>query len=321
MATSGEGVATVTDLTIGFRAGRRRIPVVHGVSFRIDAGETFALVGESGCGKSVTALALTRLLPEPPAEYGGRAVIGGRDTATLGRAGLRALRRTFVSYVFQDPAAALNPVYTVGFQLREALPDGTERPTEAAAACLRQVGIPDPVGCLKAYPHALSGGMQQRVVTAMALASRPRLIVADEPTTALDVTVQAQVLDLLDRLRREQGAAMLLITHNLGLVGELADRIGVMYAGRLVEVGPTLEVLRAPRHPYTAGLIGAVPRLHGEGREHLAGIPGRVPAPGTLPAGCAYADRCPRALPVCRTTVPALESREGRLTACHAPLA
>ncbi len=318
-----ENVVEVTNLEVGFRDRKHITTVVREVSFHIRDGETLALVGESGCGKSVTALALTRLLPSPPAVYaGGRVMVAGQDVATLGRRALRALCRSSVSYVFQDPASALNPVYTVGFQMREALPSGTAGPAAAAAALLQQVGIPDPHRCLTAYPHTLSGGMQQRVVTAMALASQPRLIVADEPTTALDVTIQAQVLELLEQIRQQRRMAMLLITHNLGLVGDLADRVCVMYAGRIVETGATLALLRRPRHPYTVGLIGAVPRLGGDTRK-LAGIPGQVPSPDAHLPGCVFADRCRFAQARCREEAPLLRDPDGdgvRQVRCHFPV-
>jgi oligopeptide/dipeptide ABC transporter ATP-binding protein len=312
----------VEGLRVHFRTRGRPVHAVDGVYFDIRAGETVALVGESGSGKSVTALALTRLAPEPPARYvGGVVVYGGEDVLRMGEARLRALRGNEIAYVFQDPATALNPVFRVGWQIREAL--RLHRPEETGdeevLRLLRLVGIPDPERRRRAYPHQLSGGMQQRVMIAMALACRPRLLVADEPTTALDVTIQAQILELLRSLQQEFGMALLLITHNLGLVADLAHRVNVLYCGRVVESGPVREVLVSPRHPYTQALLHAVPRLEG-GRGRLPGIPGAVPNPAALPAGCPFHPRCPRARDECSREDPRETAAGGRTYRCHYPL-
>jgi peptide/nickel transport system ATP-binding protein len=318
-----ERVADIENLHVRFVDRERVVFAVRGVSLHVAPGETLALVGESGCGKSVTALSLARLNPEPPAVYAGRVQVCGRDVLALSPRALHTLRGRHVAYVFQDPGGSLNPVYTIGFQLRETLrlhqPDGA---TEAeAVALLQRVGIADPALRLAAYPHALSGGMQQRVMLAMALACRPELLVADEPTTALDVTIQAQVLALLRDIQRERGMALLLITHNLGLVGDVAERVGVMYGGMLVESGPARDVLREPRHPYTWGLRAAVPRLRGGGA--LTGIPGSVPDATQVAVGCPFAPRCARADEVCASQCPPLQPCDGhtaRTVRCFHPI-
>jgi phosphonate C-P lyase system protein PhnK len=258
MTVRAQALVEVKDLRIRFGS----VAAVDGVSFSIAPGETVALVGESGSGKSITALSLARLLPFQ-ARMEGTVVFGDRDIMDLGDSQLRALRGKDIAYVFQEPSAALNPVFTVGYQIEEAMrlhrPDVDAR--KEATEWLRKVGIPEPQKRAGFYPHQMSGGMQQRVMIAMALACRPKLLVADEPTTALDVTVQQQILELLVSLRRELGMAMLLITHNLAIVAGVADRICVMKAGRIVESGPSADVLRSPQHPYTQALLAAVPRL------------------------------------------------------------
>jgi oligopeptide/dipeptide ABC transporter ATP-binding protein len=295
--------------------GRRTDPVraVDGVSFSMREGETAALVGESGCGKSATALSLARLVPSPPGFHaGGRIVYRGEDILSLSERGLRRIRGREIAYIFQEPSASLNPVFRIGAQVEECLrlhrPDVPDRGAEAARL-LRRVGLLEPARVLRAYPHELSGGMQQRAMIAVALACGPRLLVADEPTTALDVTIQAQILELLADLQRQTGMAMLLITHNLGLVAELAHTVHVMYAGRIVESGPAVDVLSTPRHPYTKALLGAVPRVGGGGR--MAGIEGRVPNPAHPPPGCRFHPRCPACRPVCREREPAWEEAGG----------
>lgn len=296
-------------LAIDFRADGSWVRAVDGVSLAVEEGETVCLVGESGSGKSVTALSLARLLPTPPARYaGGRIDLDGHDVLGLPEAELRRLRGGVVGYVFQEPGASLNPVMRVRDQLLEVL--RRHRPRSATpdevVRLLGQVGIPSPEQRARAFPHELSGGMQQRVAIALALAAQPKLLVADEPTTALDVTIQAQVLGLLDAIRRQTRMAILLITHNLGLVGALADRVLVMYAGQIVEAGPTTEVLRHPGHPYTRALIRSVPRLSADvGR--LSSIPGSVPRLGAWPKGCRFHPRCSQAREACRTDGPALE--------------
>ena len=290
------------DLTV--EAGRVR--VLDGVDLSIEQGTVHALVGESGSGKSLTAMSLARLLPEGFAQRaGGRVLVDGRDVFALDAAGLRELRGGVVSYVFQEPATALNPVMRVGDQILESLRiHQPERATRAeVVAWLKRVGIPAPEVRARQYPQELSGGMQQRVMIAMALAPRPRLLVADEPTTALDVTIQAQILDLLMDLRRELGMTILLITHNLGVVAEIADELSVMYAGQVVETGPAATVMKDPAHPYTKALLASVPRL-GAGHSFLATIPGGVPPAGRPPEGCRFHPRCSVVASTCGVDVP-----------------
>jgi len=302
----------VEDLRVVFDTEEGVIPAVDGVSFSIDHGETLALVGESGCGKSVTALSIARLVPEPPGRVaGGRILLAGQNILDLTPRQLQAIRGAKVAYVFQEPAAALNPVFRIGVQIGEAvqlhrrLRGGAVR--EEVLRLLQLVGIPAPAERIDDYPHQLSGGMQQRVVIAMALASQPSLLVADEPTTALDVTIQAQILELLQELQRRLGMAVLLISHNLGVVSDVADRLAVMYAGRIVEEGPVARILDAPAHPYTRGLLDSIPRL-GQEADRLPAIGGTVPDPLALPAGCKFEPRCPIARADCRAAEPGLES-------------
>jgi oligopeptide/dipeptide ABC transporter ATP-binding protein len=309
----------ILNLQIDFASGGRRLRAVDGVSFSIAAGETFCLVGESGCGKSATALAIARLLPEPPAHYaGGKILLDGVDVLQAPEHRLRALRGGVVAYIFQEPGAALNPVFRVGGQIKEML--RLHRPGAAtdaeAARLLKSVGIPAPESRLRSFPHELSGGMQQRVLIAMALAAQPKLLVADEPTTALDVTIQAQILDLLKHLRQRLGMSLLLITHNLGIVGDIADRVAVMYAGQIVEMAPARALLRRPLHPYTRALIASVPVL-GAAEARLRFIPGNVPALDAMPGGCRFHPRCPVAQPDCRAKKPELiEVEPGRWVRC-----
>ncbi len=303
----------VRDLTVQFGSGGRAVRVVDGVSFRVEAGEVVALVGESGSGKSVTALALARLLPEVSGRIvGGEILFEGADVCGFSPGALRRLRGGRIAYVFQEPMAALNPVFTIGFQIREVLRlHGGSGDREAELLrLLLAVGLSDAERVARSFPHELSGGMQQRAVIAMALAGRPRLLVADEPTTALDVTVQAQVLEVLLGVQRAEGMGMLFITHNLGLVARVAQRVLVMYAGQIVEAGPTGSVLRSPRHPYTKALLRAVPRLRGGG-ERLEGIPGVVPAASSYPMGCRFHPRCAFARERCAVDVPQWEELEG----------
>jgi oligopeptide/dipeptide ABC transporter ATP-binding protein len=291
----------VRDLRVSFRTDEGEVRAVDGVSFQIRRGETLALVGESGCGKSVTALALARLVATPPGFYkGGAIVFDGQDVLQLDPAKLREIRGAKIAYIFQEPASSLNPVFRIGAQIKEALQ--LHRPAAATDAevekLLRLVNIPEPRRRMADYPHQLSGGMQQRVMIAMALACEPDLLIADEPTTALDVTIQAQVLDLLKELKQQLRMSILLITHNLGIVGDLADNVAVMYAGRIVEQAAAAELLQHPRHPYTRALLGSIPRL-GADLERLQAIPGTVPNAARLPAGCKFAPRCAVAQPAC----------------------
>ena len=301
---------TVAGLGVGFMpAAAERIAVVEDVEFTLHAGRTTALVGESGCGKSITAAALGGLLP--------RGLRLDRGEIRWADGGARGPGRG-LAYVFQDPGECLDPVFTIGSQIREVLPP-EDRPRAAArlADLLQTVGFEDPARVLAGYPHQLSGGMQQRAMLAMALAGRPRVLVADEPTTALDVTVQAKILRLLVQLQRQENLAVLLITHNLAVVAEIADDLHVMYAGRIVESGP-VDLLRNPRHPYVRGLLQALPDLDGSGRR-LQGIEGAVPPPGRRPSGCRFHPRCPLARARCREREPARrEFGNGHSAACWA---
>ena len=300
----------IRNLQLEFGTREKPVRAVDGVSLSIDAGETVCLVGESGCGKSVTALSIARLVPTPPARYvGGEILLNGRDVLKMSQAELRQIRGGVVSYVFQDPGTSLNPVFRVGSQIKESLKlHRPERATdEEVVRLLRLVNIPAPESRLKDYPHQLSGGMQQRVMIAMALASEPKLLIADEPTTALDVTIQAQILELLIDLKKRLGMAMLLITHNLGIVSDIADRLAVMYAGQVVEMAPAAALLRRPFHPYTRALMNSVPKL-GHENERLQAISGTVPSLGAWPKGCRFAPRCPSAAahPDCVENMPEL---------------
>jgi peptide/nickel transport system ATP-binding protein len=298
----------IKNLQLDFVTDGSAARAVDGVSLRIEAGETVCLVGESGCGKSVTAQSIARLVPTPPARYvAGEILLNGRDVLTMSPGELRQIRGGIVSYVFQEPSASLNPVFRVGAQIKESLK--LHKPDKATDAevirLLKLVGIPAPESRVKDYPFQMSGGMQQRVMIAMALASEPKLLVADEPTTALDVTIQAQILDLLRELKQRLGMAILLITHNLGIVGDMADRVAVMYAGQIVELAPVRELLRRPLHPYTRALMASVPKLSG-GAERLTAIPGNVPRIRNFPPGCRFAPRCPVAKPDCSNSIPDL---------------
>lgn len=296
----------ISNLTIEFGRGKEAVRAVEDVSLTLREGETLCLVGESGSGKTVTALSIARLVPSPPGHYaGGRILLDGADVLSMSPAELCAVRGGLVGYVFQEPGASLNPVLRVGNQIRESL--RLHRPSVATQAevirLLRLVGIPAPESRYRDYPHQMSGGMQQRVMIAMALASSPKLLVADEPTTALDVTIQAQILDLLRDLRGRLGMSILLITHNLGIVAGFADRVAVMYAGQIVETGPAADLLRRPLHPYTRALMNAAPRLGGTARR-LTAIGGSVPHPGEFPAGCRFHPRCPQVQSSCSLEAP-----------------
>jgi oligopeptide/dipeptide ABC transporter ATP-binding protein len=298
----------IKNLTLEFGRGANAVRAIDGVSLTINAGETVCLVGESGSGKSVTALSIARLVPTPPARYiAGEILLNGRDVLRMSKSDLQKIRGGVVSYVFQEPSASLNPVFRVGFQIKEALklhrPDSATE--DEVIRLLKLVGIPAPESRIKDYPHQMSGGMQQRAVIAMALAAEPKLLVADEPTTALDVTIQAQILELLIDLKQRLGMSILLITHNLGLVGDIADGVAVMYAGQIVETAPALDLLRRPLHPYTQALINSVPKLGAEA-QRLTAIPGSVPNLGDVPTGCRFHPRCFKAQPDCSNKVPEL---------------
>jgi len=321
---AGQSVLTIEDLRVVIKQGRRRSPVVDGVDLDIRRGEVLGLVGESGCGKTMTALSILRLVPDPPMEIAsGRILFGGRDLLKLSASGIRKVRGREISMIFQEPMSALNPVHTCGQQVMEVFQvhKGLSRHQARTRTIelFEMVGIPAPESRVGAYPHELSGGMLQRVMVAMAIVCRPPLIIADEPTTALDVTIQAQVLELLVKLRADFGTSLLFITHDLGVVAQLADRISIMYAGHIVEEGPVTEIFSTPVHPYTLGLLDSVPRLDeiAEGQTRLRAIGGVAPEPGSLTTGCRFADRCEFAFERCRQEVPELFTYgEGRRTRC-----
>ncbi|MGH7953005.1 MAG: ABC transporter ATP-binding protein [Limisphaerales bacterium] len=350
----------IKNLKMDFGKNADALRAIDDVSLTIGAGETVCLVGESGCGKTVTALSIAKLVPTPPANYiGGEILLNGSDVLKMSSRELQKIRGGVVSYVFQEPGASLNPVFRIGNQIKESLklhrpltpslsPSDGERVSEGRVRgsydaevirLLKLVGIPAPESRIRNYPFEMSGGMQQRVMIAMALASEPKLLVADEPTTALDVTIQAQILDLLRDLKQRLGMAILLITHNLGIVGDMADRVAVMYAGQIVELAPARELLQKPFHPYTKALMNSVPKLGGWGEAtdepklkngsaqapargdarptRLQSIPGNVPRIGNFPPGCRFAPRCPIAKPECSEKIPELlEVEPGRFVRC-----
>ena len=318
----------VEALSVGFRNGGRVLPVIDGVSFEIGRGEILALVGESGCGKSAGCLALTRLNANAALISGVSASFETRngrkvDLLTLSDRELRKIRGREIAYIFQEPLSSLNPVFRIGDQIAEVLelhrPEIKDRDGEVKRL-LGAVGIPDPAARMKNFPHELSGGMQQRVMIAMALAGNPSLLIADEPTTALDVTIQAQIMELLEEVRRKNGTSIILITHNFGVVAQLADRVAVMYAGRIVECAPVPELIASPKHPYTKALLAAVPVLGSE-RRKLVTIPGQVPSPADFPEGCRFCGRCQEMTQeleeCCRNKVPsAVEVAQGHRVSC-----
>jgi oligopeptide/dipeptide ABC transporter ATP-binding protein len=314
---------SVRDLRSYFFLDEGVLRAVDGVSFDIDAGETVALVGESGCGKTIVALSLLRLLTHPGRIVSGEVLFAGEDVLQLGDEALRRVRGRDIGIVFQEPGAALNPVYPVGSQIAEVLRvhRGLSRwaAEQEAIRLLGDVGIPEPEQRARSYPFELSGGMKQRAVIALATCTHPRLLIADEPTTALDVTVQAEILELLRGLQERDGMAILVITHDLGVVAQLARRVMVMYTGRLLEVAPTLELFRAPRHPYTRGLIDSAGRMAPDRRKQpLSGIPGVVPDFLALPSGCTFRPRCPLAAEECAEDAPPLQpAGPHHLSACH----
>ncbi|MEV0227473.1 ABC transporter ATP-binding protein [Streptomyces sp. NPDC050704] len=308
-------------LSVDIRTPTGSVPVVRGVSFAVRSGETLALLGESGCGKSMTAHAIAGLLDPAAQVAGGEARLDGEDLLRLGARARRRLAGPGLAIVFQDALSALNPVHTVGAQLAEPFRIHQKMSRRAAKAkaveLMERVGIPEAGSRVNAYPHQFSGGMRQRLLIAMAVALQPKVLLADEPTTALDVTVQAQIMDLLAELRSEQQMALVLITHDLGLVAEHADRVAVMYAGTVVETGPVAEVFGKPNHPYTRGLLESVPAEQHKG-SRLSSIPGGPPDPRSVPSGCAFRTRCPMAREVCATHRPELiETGAGRAAACH----
>ncbi|MGR9132151.1 ABC transporter ATP-binding protein [Rhizobium leguminosarum] len=322
MEQTAEPVLDIRGLRTIFRTRSGEITAVNDIDLTVAAGETLALVGESGSGKSVTSLSVMRLLTRNIGVIAAGSIrlatSGGavRDLVSLDEESMRRIRGDDIGMIFQEPMSSLNPVFTIGDQIGEPIRihRGADRKAamDAAVALLESVGIPDARRRAGQYPHELSGGMRQRATIAMALACDPALLIADEPTTALDVTIQAQILDLLLKLQRERGMAMLFVTHNLGVVAEIAHRVAVMYAGRIVEEGPVGEVFRNPKHPYTMGLLASMPRLGDAARmkqagEKLAAIPGMVPSLMNIPSGCAFSPRCKFAIDACRVAVPALE--------------
>jgi len=325
MADGAAPLLAIENLRTVFRSSAGDLPAVDGVSVSVEAGRTLGIVGESGCGKSVLSLSIMRLVPRPGRIVSGSIRFQARDLLALPEAEMRSLRGGSIGMIFQEPMTSLNPVHTVGRQITEAI--RAHRALSPAAArdlaidSLRRVRIPAPEKRFDEYPHQLSGGMRQRVMIAMALSCEPKLLIADEPTTALDVTIQAQILDLLRTLQSETGMAIILITHDLGVVAEMADEVAVMYAGRVVETGPVGAVFGDAQHPYTLGLFGSVPRLDGDSRSLLA-IEGTVPPPFALPPGCRFNPRCGFASDRCRAEAPALRALgPGHRAACwHAPL-
>ncbi len=301
----------VENLTTSFAIGEKEVPIVDSLNFSVDAGKCLALVGESGCGKSMTALSLLRLVPKPGRVVGGQVRIDGKNILKYSIPQMREVRGDDISMIFQEPMTSLNPVVRVGEQVMEALTlhekihrsDAKER----ALALFQRVGIPDHEERFYSYPHQMSGGLKQRVMIAMALVTRPRILLADEPTTALDVTIQAQIIELMRELQRDFQTAILLITHDLGVVNQIADEIAVMYAGRIIEKGSRVEILSNASHPYTRGLLGALPG-RAKPRERLYEIEGTVPSPKNWPSGCRFAPRCPEAVERCKTEVPQLLS-------------
>ena len=321
---NGERTLKVRGLSVSFATENVPLNVIEDVSFSVEHGRTLGLVGESGCGKSVTAMSIIRLLPSPPSRVeSGRILFNGQDLLKLDDAAMRTIRGNRIGMIFQEPMTSLNPTFSIGFQIGEVLRIhrglGLRQARDRCAELLDMVGIGSPGARLDQYPHQLSGGLRQRVMIAMAIACGPALLIADEPTTALDVTIQAQILDLLVRLQKELEMSILMITHDLGVVAEFCDHVVVMYAGMIVEKAPVAQIFSNPRHPYTHGLLASVPQI-GKKRTYLPTIPGMVPGIGERPAGCYFAQRCENVIDICWRTIPPLEGRgtESRL-ACWNP--
>tara|TARA_R110002096_G_scaffold44524_5_gene119752 strand:+ start:14943 stop:15947 length:1005 start_codon:yes stop_codon:yes gene_type:complete len=322
-----ENLLEVRDLVVEFQTSRGLLRAVDRISFSIPKGKTLGVVGESGCGKSVTALSIMRLIADPGRILGGPIRYEGKNLLDLGQDEIRKIRGNKISMIFQEPMTSLNPVYTTGEQVAEAvrLHQGKSRKEalDVAIEMFRLVGIPSPAERVRNYPHQMSGGMRQRVMIAMALACKPDLLIADEPTTALDVTIQAQILELLRELQTKMGMSIMLITHDLGVVAETCEEVVVMYAGRIVEKSPVEALFRAPKHPYTAGLLRSVPGAlaeSGEPRDRLQEIPGMVPPLHDLPEGCKFQDRCSYVTEACRDTEPELVAIGNTEVRCHHPL-
>ncbi|MBI2088935.1 MAG: ABC transporter ATP-binding protein [Deltaproteobacteria bacterium] len=313
----------VKGLETSFFTPEGEVKAVAGVSFEVEEGETLGLVGESGCGKSVTALSIMRLVPSPPGKIvKGKILYRGQDLLGLSREAMRRIRGNEISMIFQEPMTSLNPVFTIGNQIGEAirLHQGLAKKEtrDKTVEMLRLVKIADPESRVDDYPHQLSGGMRQRVMIAMALSCNPSLLIADEPTTALDVTIQAQILDLMNELQAQLGMALLLITHDLGVVAEQADEVAIMYAGKVVERSEAKSIFERPLHPYTVGLLNSLPGMGGKKKKRLEAIPGVVPSPLELPSGCRFRDRCPKAAGICAEAEPPLEKKgEDHWVACY----
>ena len=322
-SASSRPLLDIRKLRTYFDTSQGTVAAVDGVSLQVDAGEIVGIVGESGCGKSVTSFSIMRLLPKPAGRIaGGEILFDGEDLLLKSEAEMRAIRGSRIAMVYQDPMTSLNPLATVGAQIAEAVQLHEQLSPRAswqrAVEMLRMVGMPLPEQRAGEYPHQLSGGMRQRVMIAMALSCKPRLLIADEPTTALDVTIQAQILELLQQLRREFGMAIVLVTHDLGVVAENCERVVVMYAGQVMEESDVGSLFEQPLHPYTEGLLASIPRLHEE-QDALRVIQGEVPDPLHRPAGCRFAPRCPCVMPICTQQVPPLEQyAPGRKAACFA---
>ncbi len=316
-----DALVKVEDLRTYFYTEDGMVPAVDGATFHIDRGETLGVVGESGCGKSVSALSVLRLIPDPPGKIleGSSIMFEGEELLTKRESAMRKIRGNDISMIFQEPMTSLNPVYTVGDQIMEAiiLHQGLSQreAKNRAIEMLRLVGISDPDQRVDEYPHQMSGGMRQRVMIAMALSCNPKMLIADEPTTALDVTIQAQILELMKELKEELGMAIMLITHDLGVIAEMAERVVVMYAGKIVEEATVFDLFGEPQHPYTEGLLNSIPRLdRAGGRLHV--IEGVVPNPLNMPVGCYFNPRCPYAMDICRSEHPELIELNGRRVAC-----
>ncbi|WML32281.1 ABC transporter ATP-binding protein [Neobacillus sp. OS1-32] len=319
---NNEPILQIKDLKVSFQSGKKYLPAVDGISFKLREGEILGIVGESGSGKSVTSLATMGLIPTPPGKIEkGEIIFAGKDLINISEKEWREIRGNQISMIFQEPMTSLNPLFTIGNQLIEAIRLHTQLSKAEAKVrsveLLKLVGIPRAEGILKEYPHQLSGGMRQRVMIAMAMACNPRVLIADEPTTALDVTIQAQILALMKNLNRKTNTSIILITHDLGVVAEICERVIVMYAGQVVEQGDVRTILKNPQHPYTKGLLKSIPDLRGN-KERLYSIPGTVPMPGTVHQGCRFAARCAEAFDKCRNEAPKLyqSKKDGHEVRC-----
>lgn len=316
-------ILEIRDLKTYFYTLGKEIPAVDGVSLDVYRGETLCIVGESGCGKSVTVSSIMKLVPTPPGKYvSGKILFEGEDVLKKDRRDMERLRGKEISMIFQEPMTALNPVHRIGAQISESLMIHEKLTKKEALKksvdMLKLVGVPDAERCAKSYPHQLSGGMRQRVMIAMAFCCSPKLLIADEPTTALDVTIQAQILDLIKKLKQESGMSIIFITHDLGVVAEIAQRVIVMYSGRIVEQGTCEQLFSNPLHPYTKGLLNCIPRVD-QKYEELEVIDGQVPNPANFPSGCRFHPRCPQCMSICREEVPQIiEIEDGHKLACHA---